>query len=121
MYKLCDVCFFSGNVRNLAAFYKKIFEIDNDSSDNKYQELSNGNVRMIFYDDGTVKPNNNQNISLFFDVGDVDSEYERLRNLDGIKLHIIKKPEDIPNGRRCMSFYDLDGNVINFISNGDKS
>ena len=121
MIQLVEICFCSGNVYKLADFYKKILMTDNGSNDNAFQVVEVAGVRISIYDDGTTKPNNNQNITLIFDVEDVDSEYERLCAIEGFKLHFIRKPCDGPDGHRIMSFYDLDGNRVNFRNIGEKS
>ena len=121
MIKLGEICFSSGNVRKLADFYKRVLMIDNGSDDNSLQVLEVAGVRISIFDDGTTKPNNNQNITLIFDVDDVDGEYERLRGIEGFKLHFIRKPYDGSDGHRFMSFYDLDGNRVNFRNIGEKS
>ena len=119
--KLGEISFLSGNVRKLANFYKVILGIDNGSEDDSFQELISGDVCLTIYNDGDVKPNNNQNMCLVFDVGDVDAEYERLTSLEEFKLHFIKKPYDGPQDRRFMAFYDIDGNRIYFRNNGEKA
>ena len=116
--RLGEVCFFSGNVRKMADFYKKLFDINNGSDDNSYQLLIDAPVRITICNDGKIKPNNNQNLSLFFAVDDVDAEYERISHTEGLRLHFTAKPTDGADGSRYMSFYDIDGNQIYFRSGG---
>lgn len=64
---------------------------------------------LTIYNDGTVKNNQNQNISLAFTVDGIYAVYNRLVE-KGIR--IIEKPTKRPWGTINMSFYDPDRNVI---------
>lgn len=74
-----------------------------------HQTIIAEETMLTIYNDGTVKNNQNQNISLAFTVDDLDAVYRQLVE-KGIR--IIEKPTKRPWGTVNMSFYDPDMNVI---------
>ena len=114
--KICEVLLFSGSVRKMADFYKTVLQLSNDSDDDRYQVLQVDDIRLLIYNDGKRKPNNNQNISLSFAVSDVDGEFDRLKSLFKSRIHFLENPHTIESGYRIMSFYDPDGNQVYFRS-----
>lgn len=109
-----EVCVLTNSVRRLANFYKQILGIDNGSDDDKWQLLVDGDVRLVIWNDGTPKTNNNTNMCLAFVCDDVDAEYDRLKGLKDIRLHFVEKPHDSLHGYRSFCFYDIDGNKVFF-------
>ena len=107
--KIGEVCLLTNDVQRLACFYKQLLEIDNNSNDETHQFLITEETALSIYNDGTVKNNQNQNISLAFTVEDIEKEYNKVLAL-GVK--IIKGPVKRPWGAINMSFYDPDNNVI---------
>lgn len=107
--RIGEVCLLTNDVVKLANFYKAFLKTDNGSNDNVHQTIIAEETMLTIYNDGTVKNNNNQNISLAFTVDDVDEEYQRLLCMG---VEIIEKPTTRPWGARNMSFYDPDKNVI---------
>ena len=65
------------------------------------------------YGDGVLAPSANRSLVLDFEVDDVDSHYERLK--DNVSAWILT-PTDMPWGNRSMLFRDPDGNLISFFS-----
>ena len=114
--KIGEIFLFSGSVRKMADFYKTVLQLSNDSDDEKFQVLELDDIRLLIYNDGKRKPNNNQNISLSFAVSDVDAEYDRLKGFFKSKIHFLENPHTIESGYRIMSFYDPDGNQVYFRS-----
>jgi predicted enzyme related to lactoylglutathione lyase len=53
------------------------------------------------------------NVTLAFEVQDVDAEYERLKSL---AVEIVKPPASYPWGSRSVWFRDPDGNIIDFFA-----
>ena len=60
--KIGEVSLLTNDVLRLAAFYKELFEIENDSNDETHQFIITEETTLTIYNDGTVKNNQNQNI-----------------------------------------------------------
>ncbi len=111
--KLGEVCIETNNVANIADFYRKILNISSDCRDEVHQFILTEGTTLTVYNNGRVKNNQNQNISLAFTVDDIDEEYRRLLDLG---IHIIDGPILQPWGAKNMHFRDPDGNHIYFRS-----
>lgn len=111
--KLGEVGLLSNDVVKLANFYKALFEVDNQSSDEVHQTIIAEETMLTIYNDGSKKNNSNQNICLVFTVDDIEKEYRKLLELG---VEIIEEPTLRPWGAINMSFYDPDRNVIYFRS-----
>ena len=109
--KIGEVCLLTNDVPNLAAFYKQLLGVDNDSNDETHQFILSEETALTIYNNGTAKNNRNENICLAFTVDDMDQEYEKVKAL-GAK--VIEPPAQRPWGAVNMSFYDPDNNVIYF-------
>lgn len=110
---LAEVCFETNDVIKLADFYRRLLHIEEENKDEVHQLITGGQVAITVYNDGTVKSNQNKNITLAFTVEDVDSEYVRLLSMG---ITIIEPPTTRPWGARNMHFNDPDGNHIYFRS-----
>jgi predicted enzyme related to lactoylglutathione lyase len=108
---LAEVCFETNNVIRLADFYRKLLHIEEENQDEVHQLITGGQVAITVYNDGSVKNNQNRNITLAFTVEDVDAEYERLLEMG---ITIIEPPTTRPWGARNMHFCDPDGNHVYF-------
>ena len=108
-----EVSLQTNDVVSLANFYKKLFHIDNKSDDPVHQVLIDRGTGLTVYNDGSPKQRGGCNISLAFTVEDVDTEYQRLLNMN---VTILEKPVTRPWGARNMHFLDPDGNHIYFRS-----
>ena len=107
----------TNDVIKLAEFYRNILKISVKNDPEIYNEihqviLSEG-TGLTVYNNGKIKNNNNENISLAFTVEDVDEEYRRLLEMGVI---VLDPPKMQPWGAKNMRFYDLDGNQIYFRS-----
>ncbi|OPX46204.1 glyoxalase-like domain protein [Ruminiclostridium hungatei] len=111
--KLGEVCIETNDVIKLADFYRGILNISSECRDAVHQFIIADGVSLTVYNNGFIKNNLNQNISLAFTVEDVDREYERLLELG---IHIIDAPRLQPWGAKNMHFCDPDGNHIYFRS-----
>lgn len=111
--KIGEVCLLTNNVQRLAAFYKQLLEIENDSNDETHQFIITEETALTIYNDGTAKNNRNQNICLAFTVDNIEKEYEKVLNMGA---EIIESPAKRPWGAVNMSFYDPDNNIIFFRS-----
>lgn len=108
---LAEVCLETNDVIKLADFYRSILGIESNEKDEVHQLIAADRIALTVYNDGTVKNNLNQNISLAFTVEDVDAEYRKLLK-QGVT--IIDPPTTRPWGARNMHFCDPDGNHIYF-------
>ncbi len=106
---LAEVCFETNDVIGLADFYRRLLYVEEENKDEVHQLITGGQVAITVYNDGSVKNNQNKNITLAFTVDDVDAEYERLL---GMGITIIEPPTTRPWGARNMHFCDPDGNHI---------
>lgn len=107
--KIGEVCLQTNDVVQMADFYRWLLCITDENKDSVHQTIIADETMLTIYDDGTVKNNQNQNISLAFTVDDIYEVYNRLVE-KGIR--IIEKPTKRPWGTINMSFYDPDRNVI---------
>lgn len=111
--KLGEVCIETNDVVKIADFYKKILNISSDCKDEVHQFIITEGTCLTVYNNGEVKNNQNQNISLAFTVEDIDEEYKRLLNLG---IPVIDSPKLQPWGAKNMHLCDPDGNHIYFRS-----
>ncbi|OPJ56161.1 VOC family protein [Clostridium oryzae] len=111
--KLGEVCLETNDVIKIADFYRKILKISSECKDEIHQTIITEGTTLTVYNNGSIKNNQNQNISLAFTVDDVDEEYIRLLSLG---VNIINKPKVQPWGARNMHFCDPDGNHVYFRS-----
>ena len=72
--KIGEVGLLTNDVPRLAAFYKQLLEIENDSNDETHQFIITEETTLTIYNDGTEKNNQNQNICLAFTVDDIEKE-----------------------------------------------
>ena len=111
--KIGEVGLLTNDVLRLAAFYKQLLEIENDSEDETHQFLITEETTLTVYNDGSTKNNQNQNICLAFTVDDIEKEYKKVLAMGA---RIIEEPTKRPWGAINMSFYDPDNNIIFFRS-----
>jgi predicted enzyme related to lactoylglutathione lyase len=104
-----EVGLLTNDVRRLAAFYKQLLGVDNQSEDPVHQTLPVGETALTVYNDGSVKNNGNQNMCLAFTVADVDAEYQWLLEMG---VTVIAPPATQPWGARNMCFLDPDNNQV---------
>ena len=110
---LAEVCFETNDVVGLSNFYRKLLQLEEENMDEVHQCIIGDQVGITVYNDGSVKNNHNNNITLAFTVEDVDAEYKRLLEMD---IKIIEPPTTRLWGARNMHFCDPDGNHIYFRS-----
>ena len=65
------------------------------------------------FGEDSARPADNHTVIIEFRVGDVDSEYERLKPL---VTQWVQKPTTMPWGNRSILFRDPDGNLVNFFT-----
>ena len=104
-----EVCLLTNDVPRLAAFYRQLLGLENDSGDETHQFLITEGTTLSVYNDRTEKNNQNRNICLAFTVEDIEKEYEKVLAMGA---RIIEAPAKRPWGAVNMSFYDPDNNVV---------
>lgn len=108
-----EVSLCTGDVVRLADFYRELFGIEQECSDDVHQVILSEGTGLTIYRDGKKREANSQHICLAFTVDDVDAEYERLKKLG---VEIVEPPTLRPWGAKNLYFLDPDGNSIVFRS-----
>jgi len=76
--------------------------------------LAIGSTRTMSLFGGEIaQPASNKSVIIEFRVEDVDTEYERIKDLIS---DVVQKPTTMPWGNRSLLFRDPDGNLINFFT-----
>lgn len=76
--------------------------------------LAIGSTRTLsFFGEGIAQPAMNKSVIIEFCVEDVDTHYERIKDLTA---DIVQQPTTMPWGNRSLLFRDPDGNLINFFT-----
>lgn len=109
--RIGEVGLCTNDVNRLADFYKKMLDVENNSTDAVHQTILAEETQLTIYNDGSLKNNCNQNICLAFTVDNIEKAYQKVLALGA---EIIEKPARRPWGAVNMSFYDPDRNVIYF-------
>lgn len=110
---LGEVSIDTNDVVKISDFYRRILNISSDCKDEVHQFILTEGTGLSVYNDGKIKNNQNENISLAFTVDDVDAEYQKLLEME---VTIIDPPKLQPWGAKNMHFCDPDGNHIYFRS-----
>jgi len=103
------VCLMTKDVPGLIEFYKTLLQTT-ATGDDVHMEIATNGAALAIFNNGDVKDSKNENITLGFDVNDIDAEYERLNKMG---VNITMPPKTYPWGRRAMQIADPDGNLIN--------
>jgi catechol 2,3-dioxygenase-like lactoylglutathione lyase family enzyme len=118
--KFTGICLITQNVPALAHFYTQILEVKAEGDDEHAELQIKGGSIAIFSVHGMehMAPHSMQgagfgNITLGFEVDDVDAEYERLKAFD---VEWVMLPTTHPWGARSCWFRDPDGNIVDFFS-----
>jgi len=116
-----DVCYITKDVLKLRVFYEAVFGVEAEG-DEWHSGLSIPGLTFCFdnasnLQDGLafryVEGGGANNVTVGFNVEDVDVEYERLLAL-GVEM--LNQPTTHPWGARSFQFKDPDGNILNFRS-----
>lgn len=118
MKSLNSVCIITHDVCRLRDFYQNVLEATAEGDDVFVTFSIPGASLSLFSTQGLaemasglVDDLGRGNCFLEFEVGDVDKEYERLKELG---VRIVKPPTTQTWGVRSVWFRDPDGNLINF-------
>jgi catechol 2,3-dioxygenase-like lactoylglutathione lyase family enzyme len=109
------------DVPALVRFYQAVTEIAPDVKSEDYVEFRTAGGTLAItsqravdlYGAGATRPGENRSAIIEFEVGDVDAERARLRELAPA---CVLEPTLQPWGNRSMLFRDPDGNLINFFT-----
>ncbi len=117
MRRFQGVCLITRDVRRLREFYEHILQVQAEGDDGFVTFPTVGAGLSIFSKQGMeqMAPGSMSEIgsgscTLEFEVDDVDSECERLREMN---VPIVKPPTTQPWGLRSVWFRDPDGNLVN--------
>jgi catechol 2,3-dioxygenase-like lactoylglutathione lyase family enzyme len=117
------ICLVTKDLLRLRSFYAAILQVEAEGDATFTMLSTQGAALSIFTEEGMERmaPRSMQDsgcgrYTLEFEVGDVDSEFERLKAL-GVTL--VKPLTTQTWGRRSVWFRDPEGNIINFFSNVD--
>lgn len=116
-----DICIITEDVPRLVKFYEVVFRTKAEG-DKIHSALTTNGAGIAIYSKNAAETDmsfdfsqfwGSGNITIGYNVDDVDREYERLKAL---KVDFITSPTDWPWGARSMHFRDPDGNMICFRS-----
>ena len=118
--KFAGICLITPNVPALAYFYTQVLGVKAEGDDEHVELQTEGANIAIFSAKGMERmaPHSMQgagsgNVTLAFEIDDVDAEYERLK-VFGIEWVML--PTTHPWGCRSFWFRDPDGNIIDFFT-----
>ncbi len=115
--KFTGICLVTENVPALVQFYSKIFGA-HATGNEIHSELEIGGLSLAIFTrqgmeemaPGSMQGAGYGSFTIGFEVGDVDSEHERLQALG---VPVLKPPATYPWGSRSVWFRDPDGNILN--------
>ena len=111
--KLVGFYILTKNVATMVDFYKRVLRAESDGEGvHVVINLPGGKGGFPLWDNGEVTDTINERMHLWFDVDNVDAEYEALVKMN---VPILEPPVNNPWGRRHMLFCDPDGNRIRFV------
>jgi uncharacterized glyoxalase superfamily protein PhnB len=120
MQKFAGICLITRNVPALMQFYTQVVGVAADGNDVHAELHTEGAGIAIFSADGMERmaPGSMQgagsgNVTVMFEVDDVDDEYERLKTLG---VEFVMLPTTHPWGARSFWFKDPDGNIVDFFT-----
>jgi len=109
------------DVRRLAAFYEQATGLPVRWANDDFAELVTpsctlalGHTRTVpLFGEDAARPADNHSAIIEFRVDDVDTEYEKLKQVVSV---FVQKPTTLPWGNRSLLFRDPDGNLVNFFT-----
>ncbi len=118
--KFSGICLVTEDVSALVRYYGRIFAAEAEGDDT-HAEFHVGGLSLAIFSrvgmeqmaPGSMRGAGSGNITIAFEVQDVDAEYRRLSEM-GIEM--VKPPQTHPWGARAFWFRDLDGNIVDFFS-----
>lgn len=117
MYNLNSILVLSENPKELAEFYRKIFDAEPSWTGGEYVEFKAGNIHFEVgpHDKVRGKNPNPERILFNFHVDDVQGEYEKLKKMG---VTVIKEPYTPKEDERLTiaTFADPDGNYFQLMT-----
>lgn len=120
--KFTGVCLVTANVPALVQFYTEILVCQAEGDDVHAEFVLDGLSLAIFARQGmeemapgSMNGAGRGEVTLAFEVNNVDAEYARLTALG---VPVVKPPATYPWGARSAWFRDPDGNIVDFYSRG---
>jgi predicted enzyme related to lactoylglutathione lyase len=119
--KLTSLRMITANLEPLVRFYEQVTGVSAQRYTEDFAEiitstatLALGSTRtMSLFGEGLVTPASNNSVIIEFRVGNVDEEFERIKDIIG---DIVQAPTTMPWGNRSLLFRDPDGNLINYFT-----
>ena len=119
--KFSGICLITKDVLRLTEFYKEILGVQAEGDAGHAELFTEGAGIAIFSENEmenmapqSMSGAGRGNITLMFEVEDVDAEYDRIKTLD---VDFVMLPTTHPWGARSFWFRDIDGNIIDFYAN----
>ena len=111
----------TGDIKRLVGFYERATGVPATWYTEDFAEITTpratlaiGSTRTVpLFGPGVARPADNHTVIIEFLVDDVDSEYQKLRELS---VDFVNEPTTQPWGNRSLLFRDPDGNLINFFT-----
>jgi predicted enzyme related to lactoylglutathione lyase len=118
---LASLRIITADIKRLVQFFEKIIGLTATWYTEDFAEivtststLAIGSTRTMSLFGGEIaQPASNKSVIIEFRVEDVDTEYERIKDLIS---DVVQKPTTMPWGNRSLLFRDPDGNLINFFT-----
>jgi predicted enzyme related to lactoylglutathione lyase len=109
------------NLKQLVRFYEQITGLSAQWYTDDFAEIATSTITlaigstrtMSLFGEGLVTTGTNNSVIIEFQVGNVDEEFERVKD---ITADIVQAPTTMPWGNRSLLFRDPDGNLINFFT-----
>ena len=119
--RLVSVRLITDDVIRMADFYERVTGQVAQRQGDIFAELATsvgtlaiGSTRTVSaFGSGSARAADNHTAIIEFLVGDVDAEYERLRDW---LTDVVTEPTTMPWGNRSLLFRDPDGNLVNLFS-----
>lgn len=117
MLNFGSILIFSENPKELADFYKKVFEKDPDWSEQDYYGfmVGKGVITIGPHDKVRGKNTNPERLMVNLDTDDVKGEYERIKGLGAQVISEPYNPSEAPD-TWIATFADVDGNFFQLTS-----
>jgi len=116
----------TGNVKEMADFYEKVFDKKPDMQDGGYHGWKVGSCFFTVAEHSEVSGETKEKdrVLFNFETKDVKTEYERISKIDGVKIvkklyGMTEKGEEIPADEAQMmiaTFADPDGNLFQLMT-----
>ncbi|MDR3474768.1 MAG: VOC family protein [Devosia sp.] len=108
----------AGDIRTMVAFYEMVTGQQAEWLAPVFAEivtpgatLAIGSAEMIgLFKEGSAEPAANRTATLEFMVGDVDAEFDRIKD----KVEVVVEPKNMPWGNRTAQFRDPEGTIVAF-------